>query len=179
MPTHTLITGGARSGKSSLALDLALKGYSKRAFIATAAALDPEMKQRISRHRKERGDRFQSVEEPLDLIRAVVDLPGDTEVAVVDCLTVWLGNLYHHSDGVESKVLKLVEDFLDGVDKVPCDLILVTNEVGCGIVPDNALARSFRDTAGYLNRKLAGKAARVYLVCMGIPLTLKGQPLDG
>jgi adenosylcobinamide kinase/adenosylcobinamide-phosphate guanylyltransferase len=179
MSTITLITGGTRSGKSSLALELSLKGYSRRAFIATAVVLDPEMKERISRHRKERGDRFDTVEEPLDLVRALVDLPREIEVVVVDCLTVWLGNLYHHNKGVDTEVLKLVEDFLDGLDKIPCDLILVTNEVGCGVVPDNALARSFRDTVGYLNRKLAERAARVYLMCMGIPLVLKGTPLQG
>ncbi|MBN1102147.1 MAG: bifunctional adenosylcobinamide kinase/adenosylcobinamide-phosphate guanylyltransferase [Deltaproteobacteria bacterium] len=178
MSRLTLITGGTRSGKSSLALDLALEGYSKRVFIATAVALDPEMRERISRHQKERGHRFQTVEEPLELHRALVDLPRDTEVAVVDCLTVWLGNLYHHADGAGSNVMAILEDFLDGLDRVPCDLILVTNEVGCGIVPDNALARSFRDTAGYLNRKLAEKAARAYFVCMGIPLTLKGTPSE-
>jgi adenosylcobinamide kinase/adenosylcobinamide-phosphate guanylyltransferase len=171
-----LITGGARSGKSSFALSLGLRNYSKRAFVATAVAFDPEMRQRILRHREERGDQFHTVEEPVSLSQALTALPAGTEVAVVDCLTVWLGNLYHHFQDTEEKVRVAVDAFLDHLDHSLCDLVLVTNEVGWGIVPENPLARSFRDMAGYLNRRVAGKAASVYLLCCGIPLTLKGEP---
>lgn len=172
-PTITLVTGGTRSGKSAFALELALRGHSSRTFIATATATDREMEERIARHRRERGDRFHTVEEPYDLARVVSRLPRNGGVALVDCLTVWLGNLYHRFSGEEAKVRDRVGEFLGALDAAPCDLILVTNEVGWGIVPENPLARSFRDMAGHLNRKAAEKAHCVYLICMGIPLTLK------
>jgi len=175
----TLITGGARSGKSAFALSLGLQHYSKRAFVATAVPFDREMKERISRHREQRGDQFQTIEEPLELPRVLADLPSGIEVVVVDCLTVWLGNLYHHFQDTEEKVQVQVDVFLDHLDQPVCDLILVTNEVGWGIVPENPLARSFRDMAGYLNRRVAQKAACAYMLCCGIPLSLKGEPLRG
>ena len=176
MSRITLITGGARSGKSSFALSLGLQNYSKRVFIATAVPFDQEMKERISRHREERGDRFDTIEEPIELPHVLAAIPGGTEVVIVDCLTVWLGNLYHHFQESEEEVQMQVEAFLDHLDHSICDLILVTNEVGWGIVPENPLARSFRDMAGYLNRRIAGKAASAYLLCCGIPLPLKGDP---
>jgi len=179
MPSITLITGGARCGKSSFALSLGLRNYSKRVFIATAVPLDTEMKERISRHREKRGDQFHTIEEPIDLPRLLTVLPGGTEVVVVDCLTVWLGNLYHHFQDEEEKVRVQVEAFLAHLDHPACDLILVTNEVGWGIVPENPLARSFRDMAGYLNRHVAQKSVYTYLLCCGIPMTLKGEPLRG
>jgi adenosylcobinamide kinase/adenosylcobinamide-phosphate guanylyltransferase len=179
MPRITLITGGARSGKSSLALSLGLQNYSRRVFIATALPIDQEMKERISRHREDRADRFRTIEEPVELPKALSGLPTDTEVVVVDCLTVWLGNLYHHFQEAEEDVRRQINAFLDHLDHSLCDLILVTNEVGWGIVPVNPLARSYRDMAGYLNRRVAEKAASVYLLCCGIPLTLKGESLRG
>ena len=177
MSRITLITGGARSGKSSFALSLGLQNYSKRAFLATAVPFDREMQERIARHREERGHEFHTIEEPVVLSRALAGLPAGTEVAVVDCLTVWLGNLYHHFEDAEEKVRRQVDAFVDHLDRPVCDLILVTNEVGWGIVPENPLARSFRDMAGYINRRVAAKAACVYLLCCGIPLTLKGERL--
>jgi adenosylcobinamide kinase / adenosylcobinamide-phosphate guanylyltransferase len=173
-----LITGGARCGKSALALHIAEVRYARRTFVATAVETDPEMSGRISRHRLERGDRFQTIEEPFELGRVLSELPLNTEVAVVDCLTVWLGNLYHRFHGLEPRVIAEVDAFLAILEDVSCDLIFVTNEVGWGIVPENGLARSFRDVAGYLNRIMAEKSAHVYLVCAGIPLALKGGSPD-
>jgi len=175
----TLITGGARSGKSAFALSLGLQNYSKRVFVATAVPFDREMKERISRHKEERGDQFHTIEEPIELPRVLTELPGGIEVVVVDCLTVWLGNLYHHFQGEEEKVRVKVEALLGQMDHPACDLILVTNEVGWGIIPENPLARSFRDMAGFLNRRVATKAATAYLLCCGLPLTLKGEPVRG
>jgi adenosylcobinamide kinase/adenosylcobinamide-phosphate guanylyltransferase len=175
----TLITGGARSGKSSFALDLAGRKYSRRVFIATAVAFDEEMKTRILQHQKERQALFQTIEEPVHLEKAVGALPSDTEVAVVDCLTVWLGNLYHHLHEDDAMVRSGIEGFLKALDQVSCDLILVTNEVGWSIVPENPMARSYRDTLGFLNRRIAEKAEHVYLLCCGIPLVLKGGPTYG
>ena len=179
MSEITLITGGARSGKSSFALSLGLQNYSKRAFIATAVPFDQEMKDRISRHREERGDPFHTIEEPIELPGVLSALPEGTEVVVIDCLTVWLGNLFHRFQDEEKEVRVRVETFLTHLDHPVCDLILVTNEVGWGIVPDNPLARSYRDLAGYLNRRVAQKAATAYLLCCGIPLPMKGEPWRG
>lgn len=173
-PVRILITGGARCGKSALALRIAEENYTARAFVATAVETDAEMRERVSRHRLERGNRFETIEEPFEPHRVLSSLPRSTQVAVLDCLTVWLGNLYHRFDGREDRVLAEVDLFLSRLDAVSCDLILVTNEVGWGIVPENGLARSFRDMAGYLNRKVAEGSEHVYLVCAGIPLALKG-----
>ncbi len=173
-PFLTLITGGAKCGKSAFALRLALTHYHTRTFVATAVSTDSEMSLRISRHRFERGDLFQTIEEPIHLGRILSNLPGGTDVAVVDCLTVWLGNLYHQFGGHEDQVRNQVEAFLSDLDRVTSDIIFVTNEVGWGIVPENALSRSFRDLAGDLNQRVAEKSSHVYLVCAGIPLALKG-----
>jgi adenosylcobinamide kinase/adenosylcobinamide-phosphate guanylyltransferase len=175
MARVTLITGGARSGKSSFALELAGRKYSRRVFIATAVAFDEEMRKRILQHQRERRAFFQTVEEPVHLERAVGALPLDTDVAVVDCLTVWIGNLYHHLHEDEAKVRACVDGFLKALDQVSYDLILVTNEVGWGIVPENPMTRSYRDMLGLLNRRIAEKADRVCLLCCGIPLMLKGD----
>ena len=179
MKSTSLITGGARSGKSSFALDLARKKYDRRVFIATAVAFDEEMKRRIVQHQKGRGGLFHTLEEPVHLTETLSAVPPGTEVALVDCLTVWVGNLYHHFQQNEAAVLAHLNEFLDVISLVSYDLILVTNEVGWGIVPENPLARSFRDVAGYLNRKAAEKADSVYLLCCGIPLALKGGLLHG
>jgi adenosylcobinamide kinase/adenosylcobinamide-phosphate guanylyltransferase len=179
MAELTLITGGARSGKSAFALELARRGYSRRALIATAVPLDEEMKERIFRHQNERGDTFHTIEEPIHLERAVAAVPSQTNVAVIDCLTVWIGNLYHHFHEDEGMVRARIEGFLKALDQASCDLILVTNEVGWGIVPENPLARSYRDMLGFLNRRIAEKADQVYLLCCGVPLALKGDSIYG
>jgi len=169
----TLITGGGRSGKSTHALSLA-RGYTgRRAFIATAEAFDDEMQGRIRKHRQERGDAFMTVEEPLDPARALKSLPGDISVAVVDCLTVWLGNLMHHGGSREERYTE-VDSLMDILSDPPCDLIMVTNEVGMGIVPHNDMARRFRDLAGRVNQETAALADKVILMVCGIPVLVKG-----
>jgi adenosylcobinamide kinase/adenosylcobinamide-phosphate guanylyltransferase len=166
----TLITGGARSGKSTHALTLAEPRASK-AFIATAQVVDDEMRARIEKHRAERGNSFTTIEAPLDLAEGVRSVPDGCEVAVVDCLTVWLGNLMH-AHGPDAAYPE-VGRFLENLADAPCDLILVTNEVGMGIVPDNELARAFRDRAGRLNQRVAELADVVVFVVSGIPMTIK------
>lgn len=170
--TTTLITGGARSGKSRLALELAAP-HDRRAFVATAEALDDEMRDRISRHRRERGDGFTTIEAPLDLAGALRALPPDTGVAVVDCLTVWLGNRLHHR-ALADLDDPAVTGLLDVLVTPPCDLVLVTNEVGTGIVPETPLGRRFRDLAGELNQHVAARADRVLLAVCGQPMWIKG-----
>ncbi|MFO8112638.1 MAG: bifunctional adenosylcobinamide kinase/adenosylcobinamide-phosphate guanylyltransferase [Desulfosalsimonadaceae bacterium] len=167
----TLITGGARSGKSRFALTLAAP-YDRRVFIATAQVLDAEMADRIRRHQEERKDRFTTMEEPLDLAGAVRRIPEKTGVAVIDCMTVWLGNLMHHQR-IESEDAPSIAAFLDAISRPLCDVVIVTNEVGSGLVPPDAMSRRFRDIAGYLNRKIAHAADEVYLIACGLPLKLK------
>jgi adenosylcobinamide kinase/adenosylcobinamide-phosphate guanylyltransferase len=168
-----LITGGARSGKSRYALELA-SGYGKRAFIATAEPVDDEMKERIKKHRLDRGPDFITVEEPVDLAYALDNLPPEIEVAIVDCLTVWLGNLQHR-EGELSMNSPMIQAFLDLLKHPSCDLIIVTNEVGSGIVPSDPGVREFRDTAGLLNQEVTHLAHRVILTVCGIPVVLKGK----
>ncbi len=168
----TFVTGGSRSGKSRYALDCTMRS-SPRAFIATAIAFDQEMKDRIAAHQAERGDTFHVVEEPLDLAGAIAGLAPSTNIALIDCLTVWLGNLMHEhgDDGTYPEV----EVFLEMLDNPPVDLVVVSNEVGMGIIPENAMSRRFRDLAGSLNQQVARKADMVAFVVSGIPMLIK-QP---
>jgi len=167
------VTGGARSGKSAFALKYALS-FEKRVFLATAEPFDHEMQDRIDRHRLERGEGFVTVEEPLYLDRAIGNLPAGIDVVLVDCLTVWAGNLMHRfeSDG-EEEIDRRIGALLDTLRKPPCTLILVSNEVGMGIVPENAMARKLRDIAGSVNQKVAALSSQAWLLCSGLPLRLK------
>ena len=173
MPKITLIVGGARSGKSTYALKLAEENYKDRAFIATATAIDDEMKIRIAAHRKKRKGKYKTVEEEIDLLKALEKLSDSIEVAVIDCLTVWLGNQFYSCGDDDVAVKERIDKFIKYLPKAKCDVILVTNEVGCGIVPNNDLARSFRDMSGYMNRVVAEKADAVYLCTCGIPVKIK------
>lgn len=172
MKKITLVTGGARSGKSRYALGAAQSG-GRKAFVATATACDPEMAERIAKHRSERAKDFLTIEEPLNLAGALRSLPGDTEAAIVDCLTVWMGNLMHRY-GTVDKHRPEIEAFLEVLNSPPCDLIIVTNEVGMGIVPDNEAGRRFRDLAGSLNARVAQIADTVVFLVSGVALTIKG-----
>jgi adenosylcobinamide kinase/adenosylcobinamide-phosphate guanylyltransferase len=173
MPHVILVTGGCRSGKSVWALQRA-RSYAKRAFVATAEAFDDEMRARIARHREERGAGFHTVEAPCDLAEAVRGLPAGIEAALIDCLTVWLGNLMHRH-GPRREFYPEVRRFLELLDAPPCDLIVVTNEVGLGIVPGDAASRAFRDLAGLVNQEVARRAHTVVMTVSGLPLTLKGD----
>ena len=168
----TLITGGGRSGKSRHALSLAQEYTQPRAFIATAEPFDGEMRRRIENHRRERASEFITFEESINPGAVLENLPSDINVAVLDCLTVWLGNLMHQNpEGFES--CEQIEHFLSVLDQSPCDLIIVTNEVGMGIVPHNKMARDFRDMAGKLNQQVAAKADRVIFMVSGCSLLMK------
>lgn len=183
----TLVTGGARSGKSALALRLA-SVHPRPAFVATAEARrDPEMAERIRRHRRERGDSFVTVEEPLDVAGALRDLPEDCAAAVVDCLTLWISNLMLRAaqsrDEAETPPTELaaypeIEALLELLASPRRPLVLVTNEVGWGVVPATPLGRAFRDLAGRVNQEAAALAGRVVMVVSGVPWVLRGEPLD-
>lgn len=162
-----LVGGGSRSGKSRYALELARRYGPRRGFLATAQAFDDEMHARIERHRMERGDEFTTIEEPFDLPGAVRGAETRFDVLVVDCLTLWLSNMMLAGRDVDG------ERMLDTIAASPLPCVLVTNEVGCGIVPENALARRFRDEAGTLNRQAAERAVEAYWMIFGVPLRLK------
>lgn len=169
----TLVTGGARSGKSSHALALAA-AYARKRFVATATAFDAEMTERIAKHRQERDASFETVEEPYDLAHALVRPANGVGVILVDCLTVWLGNLmYRHG---ERAAYDEIEAVIATLPTLATPAILVTNEVGCSVVPENRMARFFRDLAGGVNRRIAALADRVVLVACGCPLVIKEQP---
>ena len=170
-----LVTGGARSGKSTFALKTASSYSKKRLFLATAVAFDNEMKERIAKHQAERGALLDTIEEPYDPGLIVRSLGPAIKVVLLDCLTVWLGNLmYRHEDNL-SEIRNVTRKFIELLGKNPFDLIIVTNEVGWGIVPENPSSRLFRDLAGSLNQEIAGKADEVYLCACGIPVRIKDK----
>lgn len=173
MSRLSLITGGARSGKSRYALALA-SSYASKVFIATAQPLDDEMRRRIEEHRRQRGSTFVTIEAPLEVAGALRSLPAGAEVAVIDCLTVWLGNLLHRY-GNQAGGFAEVMEFVAALKAPPCDIIVVSNEVGAGIVPANPLARQFRELAGSLNQQVAAIADAVILMVCGIPVPITGK----
>jgi adenosylcobinamide kinase/adenosylcobinamide-phosphate guanylyltransferase len=169
----TLIIGGTRSGKSRHALNLASAAPGNaKAYIATAQALDEEMTDRIRRHKDERSEDWVTFEEPFGLGSLLREVCSHFDQILVDCLTVWLSNkLLNEPELVEGSIDGLVQALLETHRKT--QYFVVTNEVGLGIVPENALARKFRDLAGLLNQKVAEVADHVYLVSAGIPIKIK------
>ena len=169
MARVSLILGGARSGKSARALALAGPPH---LFIATAEALDEEMRDRIRLHKAGRGASWGLVEEPLELAEALRSHAADGTTLVVDCLTLWLSNLIHRERDPEAETGRLIE----ALAAAPGRVVLVSNEVGMGLVPLTALGRDFRDAQGRLNQRIAGAADHVEFVAAGLPLVLKGAP---
>jgi len=172
MSRTIFITGGARSGKSCLAEKLAAGFGEPLCYIATGEARDGEMAERIASHRQRRGAAWQTVEEPLRLLDAIGAANGRHRAILVDCITLWITNLLFHYEAVEP-VLVEVKALAELIHDLNTPLILVSNEVGMGIVPENALARSFRDLAGQANQLLAEAADEVYVTFSGLPMKLK------
>lgn len=169
-PHSTLITGGVRSGKSSYALSLAANARNPY-FIATGWATDVEMADRIRRHQADRGEHWQ-------LIETLTDLPGAIKQAekcgadfiLIDCLTLWTSNIFLEG---EEKLPEMTRNLANAVRQCSIPMALVTNEVGSGIVPDNKLARRYRDAAGFVNRSIADAADALVMVICGQPLRIK------
>lgn len=171
----TFVLGGARSGKSAYAQAL-VEAAASRAFhppvmIATAQALDQEMAERIARHRRERGAFWRTVEAPLELAAAIRTLETG-EAAAVDCLTLWLSNLMHAEYNLEAAT----DELLATLAATHAEVVVVSNEVGMSVVPENALARTFRDAAGLLNRRVAQQANHAVVMFCGLAVPLKGEP---
>ena len=166
------ITGGARSGKSAFAEKLASSLAGRRAYLATAQALDPEMAARIEKHKKDRDTAWDTYEEPIAVAELLKKLSGRYDVVLLDCLTLWLSNVMAHTDGEEA-VSSRSDELAIAIREFGGACIIVSNEVGLGIVPDNPLARKFRDFAGMLNQKMAFFADEVYFTAAGIPMKIK------
>jgi len=191
------ILGGARSGKSAYALKEASKFLGKKVYIATAEALDEEMKERIEKHKRERRKDWDACEEPLKISEAIKKTEGRYQIIVVDCLTLWLSNVMHAGLNIETeiehlisslatihsptnqpyfnKTMKLTPPLLKGGGGDYQVIYIVSNEVGMGIVPENEMSRRFRDMAGLLNQKIAEVADEVYMVVAGIPIKIKDK----
>jgi adenosylcobinamide kinase/adenosylcobinamide-phosphate guanylyltransferase len=168
-----LVTGGARSGKSRYAEERAREIGARLLYVATAEAGDEEMARRIAAHRTRRGAEWTTIEAPIDIANALGKINGRFDAAVVDCVTLWLSNLMARGGGIY--VERAVEEFIAAARSFDAPLFIVTNEVGAGIVPDNPLARAFRDLAGRTNQRLAAAAEEVVLMVAGLPLFVKGE----
>lgn len=175
----TLLLGGARSGKSALASTLATDSGLAVTYIATATALDNEMAQRIRRHQTERPAHWQLVEAPLALPEAISKHAQEGQCLIVDCLTLWLTNLLHDAEGCplpDSQLQERLAALELALTTAAGSVLLVSNEVGLGIIPLGELTRRFVDEAGWLNQRLARLADRVLFVAAGLPLVLKDSP---
>lgn len=164
------VLGGARSGKSAFAEGLVHKTGLTRHYVATGRAWDDEMQARIARHREDRGEGWQTHEEPLALVEQLIALDAPGNVVLVDCLTLWVTNLMMEEREMAAEFSRLAQH----VSTAQAALAIVSNEVGLGIVPENRMARDFRDHAGRLHQAIAAEAAEVYFVAAGLPLKMKG-----
>jgi adenosylcobinamide kinase/adenosylcobinamide-phosphate guanylyltransferase len=171
----TLVLGGARSGKSSYAESLIESAPGAWLYLATATAGDHEMQERIREHQLRRGSRWAAVEEPLALVETLQRLAGPNRAVLVDCLTLWLSNLMESGRDVDGEIA----DLAAALPTLAGPVVMVSNEVGLGIVPDNALARRFRDNAGRLHQMVAAVVPVVTFVAAGLPLHLKQPNTSG
>jgi adenosylcobinamide kinase/adenosylcobinamide-phosphate guanylyltransferase len=169
-----LITGGCRSGKSRFALDYANQYFSKKLYLATCEALDEEMAQRIEHHQKMRSPEWQTIEEPIEIVNKIRRYGDEVDVILLDCITLWLSNLLMRRKN-DSEIMEEVSRLIDTMEEKRTSSILVSNEVGLGIVPVDPLSRRFRDLSGMANQKIAEVVNTVILMVSGIPIFLKGK----
>ena len=170
-----LILGGAKSGKSSLALRLCNDLNLEKIFIATAESKDKEMEERISRHRKERGEIWITAEEPLDVADRIHDLDRVDRVILIDCLTLWLSNQFIKQKMDIGEIHVAIEELAGSLEEAKGVVVAVSNDVSMGIVPENRLGREFRDTAGYMNQRIGEIAKKVVITFAGFPMILKDE----
>lgn len=170
LSTSILVLGGARSGKSRFAEGVVVDCARERHYVATGRAYDDEMRDRIRRHQIDRGDGWTTHEEPVDLVGLLKRIDDPARVVLVDCLTLWVTNLMMAEEDVAARSAELCA----ALPELGAKVVLVSNEVGLGIVPENRMAREFRDHAGRLHQLVAQVAAEVYFVAAGLPLRMKG-----
>lgn len=167
-----LVLGGCRSGKSSHALELAEAMGPHRIFVATCVPRDDEMRDRVVRHQKDRSESWDTLEIPTALPDAIREHSPSADVMLVDCLTLWMSNLLMETEEVEA-IRQRIDELAEAVKAAPHAVVLVANEVGSGIVPENRLARLYRDLAGWSNQAMAAACDRVVWTVAGIPVTIK------
>ncbi len=183
----TLVIGGCKSGKSRYALDLAdrrvsdknlpgKKSANRKFFLATSVPNDSEMEERVTAHKKERGEDWLTIEEPVYIDRIIKEYSNKADVILVDCLTLWISNMLF-KDYDKIKILDIVKNLIREIKNAECSVIFVSNEVGAGIVPENKLARLFRDLAGIINQEIAKAVDNVVFTVAGIPVNIKN--IDG
>ena len=170
-----LILGGAKSGKSSFAMDICSSMNREQIFLATAQALDQEMEERITRHQNKRGSDWRTIEEPLKVAKTISSLDSKDTVILLDCLTLWLNNLYMEHGEDQEVINEAIESLARQLTDIRGAVVIVSNEVGMGIVPDNQLSRRYRDTAGFANQCIARLAGKVVAVLAGLPIVLKDE----
>lgn len=168
------ITGGTRSGKSRFALDYANRHFSKRLYLATCEVLDEEIAERVENHKKMRGPEWKTVEEPIEIIDKINEYGDRVEAILLDCITLWLSNLLMRQNS-DVKIMDELDRFIKTIKQNQTSFIIVSNEVGMGIVPADSLGRRFRDLQGMANQKIAEAAETVILMVSGIPMILKGE----
>lgn len=164
-----------KSGKSTLALRLCEDTGRRNIFLATAEAHDAEMEERIRRHQSERGDKWTTVEEAIDIISRIKEMDNDDTAILVDCLTLWLSNMFMGYEDEPKEIYRRIDELAAGLEDLKGIVVLVSNEVGMGIVPKNRLARAFRDAAGYMNQRVAGVSKKVVATFAGLPMFLKDE----
>ena len=174
-PRLIFVTGGARSGKSQFAQDLAHSQKGSTVFIATAEARDDEMRKRIASHRRARPSGWDTVEEPRHLGQAVQECAGAYDILLIDCLTLWISNLLTNNPLPETEIEREIQSLVNSCKTESSTVIIVSNEVGMGIVPVDSLTRLYRDIVGRANQDIASEADEVYLVVSGIPVQIKGK----
>jgi len=168
------ITGGCRSGKSRYALDYANQHFSKKIYLATCEALDEEMAQRIEHHKKMRGPEWHTIEEPVEIVDKIRQYGDKVEVILLDCITLWLSNLLTKGND-DLKIKDGINRLMEILKQTSTSLIVVSNEVGMGIVPADSLSRQFRDLSGMVNQRIAEMVDTVIFMVSGIPIFLKGE----
>ena len=167
------ITGGCRSGKSRFALNYANQHFSKKLYLATCEPLDEEMAQRIEHHKKMRGPEWQTIEESIAIVNDIREYGDKVEVILFDCITLWLSNLLIKWNS-DSRIMDEVDRFIDVIKQSQTSLVIISNEVGMGIVPADSLSRRFRDLSGITNQRIAEVVDTVIYMVSGIPIFLKG-----
>jgi adenosylcobinamide kinase / adenosylcobinamide-phosphate guanylyltransferase len=172
--TVTLVLGGVRSGKSRYAQQIAER-FERVVFIATAAALDDEMRVKIQKHRDDRPAQWLTVEEPVEIANAIAAHDVSCDCIVIDCLTIFAANLLEHHGENDEAISLRSKQLRDALQNARCDVVLVSNEVGSGIVPSYPLGRRYRDLLGELNQKVAAVADNALFFVAGLPIVLKGR----
>jgi adenosylcobinamide kinase/adenosylcobinamide-phosphate guanylyltransferase len=170
-----LVLGGARSGKSSFSLDTCNNMEGEHIFIATAQALDDEMEERINKHKADRGRKWMTIEEPVEIAARLRKLDKDDAILLLDCLTLWLNNIFMENESDTDEIYGKIDEVIELLKDVKGRIVIVSNEVGMGIVPENRLSREYRDASGYMNREIGEVACKVVIHFAGLPIILKDE----